>query len=61
MKTKSTISAPCLMLVFALIGIAIAFYDSHAIYAGRLLWCPPHIDGCNTVPKVRTVASTACR
>ena len=49
MKTKSTISAPYLMLVFALIGIAIAFYDSHAIYTGRLLWCPPPIDGCNIV------------
>jgi uncharacterized membrane protein len=49
MKTKSTISAPRFMLVFALVGIAIAFYDSHAIYTGRLLWCPPPIDGCNIV------------
>ena len=49
MKMKSTISAPYLMLVFALVGVAIAFYDSHAIYTGRLLWCPPPIDGCNIV------------
>jgi uncharacterized membrane protein len=37
------------MLVFAFIGIADAFYDSYAIYAGQLLWCPPPIDGCNVV------------
>jgi uncharacterized membrane protein len=37
------------MLVFAFIGIADAFYDSYAIYTGQLLWCPPPIDGCNTV------------
>ncbi|HYX66274.1 MAG TPA: vitamin K epoxide reductase family protein [Burkholderiales bacterium] len=33
----------------ALIGIADASYDSYAIYAGQALWCPPPIDGCNTV------------
>jgi uncharacterized membrane protein len=38
-----------LMLVFAAVGIADAFYDSYAIYNGQLLWCPPPIDGCNTV------------
>jgi uncharacterized membrane protein len=37
------------MLVLALIGTADAFYDSYAIYTGQLLWCPPPIDGCNTV------------
>ena len=37
------------MLALALIGIADAFYDSYAIYNGQLLWCPPPIDGCNTV------------
>ncbi len=26
-----------------------AFYDSYAIFRGQLLWCPPPIDGCNTV------------
>ena len=38
-----------LMLLFALVGIVDASYDSYAIYADRLLWCPPPIDGCNTV------------
>jgi uncharacterized membrane protein len=37
------------MLALALIGIIDAFYDSYAIYNGQLLWCPPPIDGCNTV------------
>ena len=41
--------APCLMLLFAVIGIVDAFYDSYAIYTGQLLWCPPPIDGCNIV------------
>jgi len=41
--------AAYLMLVFAAIGIADAFYDSYAVYTGQLLWCPPPIDGCNTV------------
>ena len=49
MKMKKTIRAPHLMLVFALIGIAIASYDCYAISTGQLLWCPPPIDGCNTV------------
>ena len=37
------------MLALALIGIADAFYDAYSIYNGQLLWCPPPIDGCNTV------------
>jgi len=37
------------MLVLALIGIADAFYDSYAVFNGVSLWCPPPIDGCNTV------------
>jgi len=37
------------MLVLALIGVVDASYDSYAIYTGQLLWCPPPIDGCNTV------------
>jgi uncharacterized membrane protein len=48
MMKKATFAAT-LMLVFAAIGIADAFYDSYAIYTGQLLWCPPPIDGCNTV------------
>ena len=46
---KKATFAPYLMLVFAVIGIADAFYDSYAIYNGQPLWCPPPIDGCNTV------------
>ena len=46
---KKTTFAASLMLVFAAIGIADAFYDSYAVYTGQLLWCPPPIDGCNTV------------
>jgi len=46
---KNPTFAPCLMLVLAAIGIADAFYDSYAIYNGQQLWCPPPIDGCNTV------------
>lgn len=49
MNTKRATFAPYLMLVFALIGVADAFYDSYAIYTDQLLWCPPPIDGCNTV------------
>ena len=37
------------MLVLALIGVVDASYDSYAIHTGQLLWCPPPIDGCNTV------------
>jgi uncharacterized membrane protein len=37
------------MIVFALIGLAVAFYDSYSIYSGQLLWCPPPINGCNEV------------
>ena len=49
MNMKQAIFAPYLMLAFASIGIADAFYDSYAIHTGQLLWCPPPIDGCNTV------------
>ena len=49
MNTRKATVAPYLMLVFAFIGIADAFYDSYAIYTDQLLWCPPPIDGCNTV------------
>jgi len=41
--------APLAMLALALVGVAVAFYDSQAIYNGQLLWCPPPIDGCNEV------------
>ncbi|MGA3208617.1 MAG: vitamin K epoxide reductase family protein [Syntrophales bacterium] len=49
MKIEKTIFAPYLMLVFAVIGTAIASYDVYAIYNNQLLWCPPPIDGCNIV------------
>ena len=41
--------APFLMILLASIGLADAFYDSQAIFTGHSLWCPPPIDGCNTV------------
>jgi uncharacterized membrane protein len=44
-----TSHAPAIMLALALVGLAVAFYDSYVIYNGRLLWCPPPIDGCNEV------------
>ncbi|MGE5777964.1 MAG: vitamin K epoxide reductase family protein, partial [Hyphomicrobiales bacterium] len=40
---------PYVMMALALIGLAVAFYDSYAIYNGQLLWCPPPINGCNEV------------
>lgn len=40
---------PFIIVALALIGIADAGYDSLAIYMGQELWCPPPIDGCNTV------------
>ena len=40
---------PNVMMALALIGLAVAFYDSYAIYNGQLLWCPPPINGCNEV------------
>jgi uncharacterized membrane protein len=44
-----TSKAPYLMLALAFIGVVDASYDSYAIYTDQLLWCPPPIDGCNTV------------
>jgi uncharacterized membrane protein len=40
---------PSVMIALALIGLAVAVYDSYSIYNGQLLWCPPPIDGCNEV------------
>src|SRR3974390_3092463 len=40
---------PYVMMAVALIGMAVAFYDSYAIYSGQPLWCPPPINGCNEV------------
>jgi uncharacterized membrane protein len=41
--------APYAMMALACLGVAVAYYDSWSIYTGRLLWCPPPIDGCNEV------------
>ena len=49
MKIRKNIFPPYLMLAFAAIGMAIASYDVIGIYNNWLLWCPPPIDGCNTV------------
>jgi uncharacterized membrane protein len=46
---KTTYHAPCIMLALAVLGTAVAFYDSYAIYNGQALWCPPPIAGCNEV------------
>jgi uncharacterized membrane protein len=37
------------MLALALLGLAVAFYDSYALYNRQALWCPPPINGCNEV------------
>jgi len=46
---KQVFRAPYLMLALALVGLAIAFYDSYALHSGQALWCPPPINGCNEV------------
>ena len=46
---KKAFLAPCAMLVFALIGLGVAWYDAYIIYNGQTLWCPPPINGCNEV------------
>ena len=46
---KKQFYAPTAMLALALVGLAIAFYDSYAVYNAQPLWCPPPIDGCNEV------------
>ncbi len=48
-RASATPRAPYLMVALALIGLAVAFYDSYAIHNGQLLWCPPPINGCNEV------------
>ena len=40
---------PFMLIGLALIGLAVAAYDSYAIYTGQPLWCPPPVDGCNVV------------
>lgn len=40
---------PIVVLALAIIGVVDAGYDSYAIFMRQELWCPPPIDGCNTV------------
>jgi len=47
-RNKATL-APYIMVLFALLGIADAFYDSYTIYNSNMLWCPESLNGCNTV------------
>ncbi len=49
MIEEKALRVPFWMIGFAAVGVAIAFYDSYAIYNNLQLWCPPPIDGCNTV------------
>jgi len=49
MNRNKAALAPYLMLLFALLGIADAFYDSYTIYNSNMLWCPESLNGCNTV------------
>jgi uncharacterized membrane protein len=46
---QNTSRAPYVMLALALVGLAVAFYDSYALYNGQPLWCPPPVGGCNAV------------
>jgi uncharacterized membrane protein len=46
---RNSSKLPFVLLALALIGVADASYDSYAIYTAQALWCPPPIDGCNTV------------
>jgi uncharacterized membrane protein len=49
MVSSRKFHAPAVMLALALVGLAVALYDSYVIYNGQPLWCPPPIDGCNEV------------
>jgi uncharacterized membrane protein len=46
---KKVCHGPTILAALALLGLAVAFYDSYVIYNGQALWCPPPIDGCNEV------------
>ncbi|MGA7711991.1 MAG: vitamin K epoxide reductase family protein [Rhizomicrobium sp.] len=48
-NSRQTRIAPFILIGLALIGLAVAFYDSYSIYNNQLLWCPPPINGCNDV------------
>jgi uncharacterized membrane protein len=46
---KKACHGPYILAALALLGLAVAFYDSYVIYNGEALWCPPPINGCNEV------------
>ena len=46
---KKVCHGPSIMAALALLGLAVAFYDSYVIYNGQALWCPPPVNGCNEV------------
>jgi uncharacterized membrane protein len=46
---KKHLCAPYAMIMLALLGLCVAFYDSYALYNDQPLWCPPPINGCNEV------------
>src|SRR5450759_1186055 len=46
---KKQFYAPYVLLVLAVVGIAVAFYDAYQLYNGQALRCPPPINGCNEV------------
>lgn len=48
-NSRQTRIAPFILIGLALIGLAVAFYNSYSIYNNQLLWCPPPINGCNDV------------
>jgi uncharacterized membrane protein len=49
LPTKQASHKPQVMLVLALVGTGVAFYDAYQLYNGQPLWCPPPINGCNEV------------
>jgi uncharacterized membrane protein len=49
MWRKDECKAPQIMVILALVGLAVGFYDSYALYNAQPLWCPPPINGCNEV------------
>ena len=46
---KKQFYAPYVLLVLAVVGVAVAFYDAYQLYNGQALWCPPPVNGCNEV------------
>jgi uncharacterized membrane protein len=49
LPTEQASHKPQVMLVLALVGIGVAFYNAYQLYNGQPLWCPPPVNGCNEV------------